>query len=324
MRRRGFFEPLQLKVIAGSGKVPPLADLLQALDFESAAEAKLDPALFAEIAGGDRSALERITFRPRMMVNTTGLDLTSELLGAKLFAPIFAGPMGNLKRFHPEGEVAAARGASAAKAPFVLSADSDCSIQEVAAALKSPWWYQVYANAAPVAAKEKIRQASEAGAKALVITATGPVREWAAVEALRKGMKLPVVLKGVVSAAEAKAALEHGVQGIVVSRPARPGAAGLASPMESLASVVDPVAGRVPVLIDGGFRRGGDVLKALATGASAVLLGRPVVWALSAYGAEGVQSMLETTQTDLARDMAMCGKVNLKALDRTVIRVHKA
>ena len=61
-----------------------------------------------------------------------------------------------------------------------------------------------------------------------------------------------------------------------------------------------------------------------ATGASAVLLGRPVVWALSAYGAEGVQSLLETTQTDLARDMAMCGKINLKALDRTVIRVHKA
>ena len=328
MKRRIFLEPLQVKVgNAGTGKVPPLADMLHALDYEAAAQAKLSPALFTAVAGGDRRFLERITFRPRMMVNTTGLDLASDLLGAKLFAPVFVGPVANLKRFHPEGEVAMARGASAAKALFVLSSDSSFTINEVAAAVtnNSPWWYQVYADAPAVATKDKIGQAAEAGAKALVITATSVAKDLAAVNALRKGVTLPVVLKGVMTPAEAKAALDNGVNAIVVSHPGKLSPpAGSASPLESLAAVVDIVAGRIPVLIDGGFRRGGDVLKALATGASAVLLARPIVWALSAYGSEGVQSLLETTQTDLARDMAMCGKVNLKALDRTLLRVHNA
>jgi 4-hydroxymandelate oxidase len=308
-----------------SARVPPLSDMINALDYEASAKARLDPSLFALIAGGDRRALERITFRPRMMVNTTGLDLTSELLGAKLFAPILVGPMADLKRFHPEGEVAMARGASAAKAAFVLSSECSVPVGEVAAVATSPWWYQVYADASPAASRDKIDQAAEAGAKALVITTIRVAKDWPAVSALRKGVKMPVVLKGVMTPAEAGAAVNQGVQAIVVSRPGkRQSATGLASPMEMLAAVVDIVAGRIPVLIDGGFRRGGDVLKALATGASAVLLARPVVWALSAYGSEGVQSLLETTQTDLARDMAMSGKVNLKALDRTLIRVHGA
>lgn len=324
MKRRTFLEPLQVRVATASAKVPPLGDMLHALDFEAAAKAMLDPALFAAVAGGDRRALERITFRPRMMVNTMGLDLSSELLGAKLFAPIFVGPIANLKRFHPEGEVAMARGASAAKAPFVLSSESSFSIKEVAAVAASPWWYQVYTDAAPAASKDKISQAAEAGAKALVLTAISVAKDWAAVDNLRKGITIPVALKGVMTATEAKAAVERGVQAIVVSHPGRQPATGMASPMESLAAVVDAAAGRIPVLIDGGFRRGGDVLKALATGACAVLLARPAAWALSAYGSDGVKSLLETTQTDLARDMAMCGKINLKVLDRALIRVHKA
>ena len=76
------------------------------------------------------------------------------------------------------------------------------------------------------------------------------------------------------------------------------------------------------MLVDGGFRRGTDILKALAFGAQAVLVGRPVMWGLAAYGAEGVQGVLEMLQTELARYMAMCGKSNLGMLDRTLLRVH--
>jgi isopentenyl diphosphate isomerase/L-lactate dehydrogenase-like FMN-dependent dehydrogenase len=76
------------------------------------------------------------------------------------------------------------------------------------------------------------------------------------------------------------------------------------------------------VLTDGSFRRGTDVLKALAFGAKGVLLGRPVMWGLAAYGEAGVQSVVEMAQTELARYMAMCGKVNLAALDRTAVKVH--
>jgi 4-hydroxymandelate oxidase len=82
------------------------------------------------------------------------------------------------------------------------------------------------------------------------------------------------------------------------------------------------VGGKVPILIDGSFRLGSDVLKALALGARAVLLGRPALWGLAAYGAEGVQSVVELIQSSFARDMAMCGKVSVKTLDRTVVRIH--
>ena len=99
---------------------------------------------------------------------------------------------------------------------------------------------------------------------------------------------------------------------------------GLAPPLEMLPGVVEAVGKRVPVMIDGNFRRGSDMFKALALGARAVLVGRPVVWGLAAYGAEGVQSVLEMLQTELARDMAQCGKPNLKTLDATVLKVHEA
>jgi 4-hydroxymandelate oxidase len=77
------------------------------------------------------------------------------------------------------------------------------------------------------------------------------------------------------------------------------------------------------VLIDGSFRRGSDMLKALALGAKAVLLGRPPLWGLSAYGAQGVQHVLELLQLELARDMAMCGRATLKDLDSTLVRIHR-
>jgi len=92
----------------------------------------------------------------------------------------------------------------------------------------------------------------------------------------------------------------------------------------NLAAIVDAVGGTVPVLVDGSFRRGTDIFKALAFGAKAVLVGRPVMWGLAAYGAEGVQSVVEMLQTELARYMAMCGRVNLAMLDRSALQVHAA
>ena len=88
-------------------------------------------------------------------------------------------------------------------------------------------------------------------------------------------------------------------------------------------SIAAAVGGKLPILIDGSFRRGSDVLKALALGAQAVLLGRPALWGLAAYGAEGVQNVVELIQSEFARDMAMCGKVNVKALDPSVVRIHR-
>ena len=221
------------------GRIAPARELVNTFEFEAMAQRSLSAAAFAEIAGSDRSAFERITFRPRMMVNTTQLDLTTELFGQRLFAPILVGPASGQKRFHAEGELASVRGASAAKTAMVVSGRASYPIDEIAAQPATTLWYQVYPEPDTDAQRRRIDRAVGLGCKALCITIGGA-----------------------------------------------------------------------------------DILKALALGARAVMLGRPALWALAAYGSAGVQAVLELLQTELARDMAMCGKPNLKSLDPGLVKIH--
>src|SRR5579859_4928317 len=115
----------------------PLNELLNAFEFEAFAKLNLRAATYREIAGGDRAAFDRITFRPRMMVNTTKLDLTLDLFGQSLFAPILVGPVSEQKRFHADGELAMVRGASAAKAPMIISSQSSFPVDQIAAQSKT-------------------------------------------------------------------------------------------------------------------------------------------------------------------------------------------
>ena len=302
------------------GRIAPARELVNTFEFEAMAQRSLSAAAFAEIAGSDRSAFERITFRPRMMVNTTQLDLTTELFGQRLFAPILVGPTSEQKRFHPEGELASVRGASAAKTAMVVSSRASYPIQEIAAQPATTLWYQVYPEPDADAQRRRIDEAVELGCKALCITVGGA--DWSAIDRLRQGLRIPVVLKGIMSPEEARAAIGKGIDGIVVSNYGGQAASGMAAPIEVLPAIAEAVAGKAPILIDGSFRRGSDILKALALGARAVMLGRPPLWALAAYGSAGVQTMLEMLQTELARDMAMCGKPNLKSLDPGVVKIH--
>jgi 4-hydroxymandelate oxidase len=313
------------------GRIPPVQELLNAEEFEGVAGRKLDSLTFAEVAGSDRTAFDRITFRPRLMIDSRQMDLSTTLLGASLFTPIVIGPLSMQKRFHPEGELAMARGASAAKALMVVADRSSYPIDQIAAQAKCPLWYQVYLEPDMKALRTRVERAVGAGCRALCVTVNAgnpgpPITagiDWSAIDRLRKGIAVPLVLKGVMSPDEALKTVDVGAAGMVVSNYAVPSVPGVASPIEVLPSIVDAVAGRAPVLIDGSFRLGSDVLKALALGAQAVLLGRPALWGLAAYGAEGVQTVVELIQTGFARDMAMCGKVNVKSLDRSVVTIHR-
>jgi 4-hydroxymandelate oxidase len=300
-----------------AGRIAPARELVNTFEFEAMAQRSLNAAAFAEIAGSERSAFERITFRPRMMVNTVNLDLTTELFGQPMFAPILVGPTSEQKRFHAEGELATARGAAAAKTTMVVSSRASYSLREIAAQAGAVLWYQAYPEPDADAGRRRIEEAVGLGCKALCITAGST--DWASIDRLRQGVRVPCILKGVMSAEEARAAMARGMDGMVVSNYR---AGGMAAPMEVLPAIVQAVGGKVPVLIDGSFRRGSDILKALALGARAVLLGRPVLWALAAYGSAGVQALLEMLQTELGRDMAMCGKPNLKSLDVGVVKIH--
>lgn len=321
--------------IAGEppGRIPPVQELVNTEEFETIAQRKLDSRTFAEIAGSERAAFERITFRPRMMVDTTKMDLTIDLFGQSLFTPILIGPLSLQKRFHPEGELAMVRGASAAKASLVVAGNSSYPIDQIAAQAKTPLWYQVYLQPDLGEVRMRVQKAVEAGCKVLCVTLTaerapdGPTPtvgvDWRGVDRLRQGISVPVVLKGVMSPEEAQKAVSMGAQGMIVSNYSAHPIPGVASPIAVLPSIVDAVGGKVPILIDGSFRLGSDVLKALALGARAVLLGRPALWGLAAYGAPGVQNVVELIQSGLARDMAMCGKLNIRSVDRSLVTVHR-
>jgi 4-hydroxymandelate oxidase len=265
-----------------------------------------------------------------MNIPTRDLDLTSTLFGDQHFTPIIVGPIADQKRFHPDGEVAMARGASAAKAAMVVSSDASLPLATIAQAATTPLWLQVYANSPKV--KDVLAEASAAKAKAVIVTinagtsANGPSTrapiDWSAVDAVVKGTTLPVIVKGVTSPQDAKEAAARGARGVVVSNYRGGNAASLPGTLLMIQPVVQAVGDRIPVLADGSFRRGTDILKALGLGAKGVLIGRPVMWGLAAYGADGVQGVVEMLQTELARYMCMCCRPSLAAVNASLVRVH--
>ena len=142
---------------------------------------------------------------------------------------------------------------------------------------------------------------------------------WETMDWIRSLSKLPIVLKGILAPEDARLAVEHGASAVAVSNHGGRNLDTVPATIEALSGVVDAVAGRVPVLFDGGVRRGIDVVKALALGARAVMIGRPYLWGLAAQGAEGVQRVVEMLRLELSASMALLGAPSLEALDRHVL-----
>src|SRR3954471_7725209 len=150
-----------------AARLAPRDELVNILEYEDEARKKLSPATYTLIAGGDRAMFDRITLRPRMLVPTLDMDLSQTILGETHFVPILVGPVSDQKRFHPDGELATAKGATAAKALMIVSSHSSVPLDQIAPQAQG-FWYQVYASDA--AAKTQITAGVEAGAKAVVIT----------------------------------------------------------------------------------------------------------------------------------------------------------
>ena len=146
-----------------------------------------------------------------------------------------------------------------------------------------------------------------------------PKVTWKEIEWLRGMTKLPVVLKGILNADDAVRGVELGVAGVVVSNHGGRNLDTLPATIEALPEVVARVGGRVPVLVDGGIRRGTDVLKALALGASAVLIGRPYLYGLAVGGAEGVTRVVNILRREFEMAMALTGRTSLAQIDASVI-----
>lgn len=314
---------------------PPPTELVNVAQFEEEARSALPPAEFETIAGGDREAFERFTLHPRLGEPTLDMDLTARVLGQALYTPIIVGPMAGLGRYHAGAEVEMIRGAEASFTLTVVSAQSSQSISEIASAASDPFWFNVYS--VQTDAVEKVRGAVGAGATGVWVTTgvsaaaaqspgisamAAPI-DWDAVQRIRDAAGVPVGVKGIRTVADASAAVERGFESLVVSDFGADVAARSSTPMDMLPTIVDEVGGRASVLIDGGFRRGTDVLKALILGAHAVMISRPIAWGLAAYGAEGVQVVLQRIQVELARNFGLIGASNPGELTRPLIRRHE-
>jgi len=144
---------------------------------------------------------------------------------------------------------------------------------------------------------------------------------WQFINELTAYAKVPVLVKGILTPEDASLAIEHGASGIVVSNHGGRYLEFAPSTLEALPEIVEAVQGRIPVLMDGGIRRGTDVLKALAIGAKAVLIGRPPLWGLGSFGQAGVSRVLEMLQTELALAMGLSGCPNLASINRSLIQL---
>lgn len=148
-----------------------------------------------------------------------------------------------------------------------------------------------------------------------------PNMTWDYVDWLKSACSLPVILKGILTAEDARLSVERGVDAVIVSNHGGRQLDSVLPTIEALPSVVEAVQGKIPVLMDGGIRRGSDVLKALGLGAKAILIGRPYVWGLAAFGQIGVQRVVELLRAELVLSMGLAGKPTLASIDRSLTRL---
>jgi isopentenyl diphosphate isomerase/L-lactate dehydrogenase-like FMN-dependent dehydrogenase len=146
-----------------------------------------------------------------------------------------------------------------------------------------------------------------------------PNMTWEFVDRLRRATALKLLIKGIDTREDARLAVEHGIDGILVSNHGGRATETGRSTIEALPEVVNEVRGRIPVFLDGGVRRGTDVFKALALGAKAVGIGRPFLWGLGAFGQAGVDRVLEILQGELKLAMGNCGTQTVAAIDRSYV-----
>src|SRR5262245_4527685 len=369
-------------------------------DLRTAARRRLPRALFDYIDGGaedevtmraNTADFQRYRFRPRALVDVSGRDQSTTVLGIPVPSPLILAPTGFTGMFWPRGEAVAARAAGRKGVIFTASTMSICSMEEIAQAATGPIWYQLYVWRDREIVRMLIERAKAAGYRALVVTVDTPVlgqRErdvrsglvlpprltamslldtlwrvswlrgflshprptfgnfvgvpgvshdaislatfttkqfsasigWEDIDWYRSIWPGPIALKGIMSAEVARAATDRGIEAIIVSNHGGRQLDHAPSPIEVLPEIVDAVGGRAEVILDGGVRRGGDVVKAIALGARACMIGKAFNYGVAALGERGVELAIDILAREIDRTLALIGRPTLAALDRTAVQ----
>jgi len=298
----------------------------------------------AGLEGGvsrNRESLDAVRLVPRIMRDVREVTHGTSLLGEEVAFPLVLAPSAVQRLAHPEGELATARAARQAGLLMILSMNASTTMEEVAAQ-EVAFWMQLYVSPDRGHMEEILQRAAAAGAKGLCLTvdhAGTPTRlrelhqplvippevgfahlaedpalrgidrglTWDAIDWIRSVSSLPIVLKGVLHPDDVRIAADHGVDAVVVSNHGGRQLDGTVSAYDVIGPILEANAGRMEVLADGGIRSGTDLLKVLALGARAGLIGRPVWWGLAAAGEAGVRRVIELVTLELVESMRLCG-----------------
>jgi L-lactate dehydrogenase (cytochrome) len=341
----------------------------------------------------NRAALDRLHFRPRVMIDVDQRSLATEVVGQRVSMPRAIAPTGLTGLQHGSGEIHGARAAARAGIPFCLSTMSICSIEQVKAASEAPFWFQVYVMRDRGFTRELIVRAREAGCSALMLTADltiqgqrhreiknglsvppkitlrnlfdiaskprwawnvlrapsrsfgnldgriggadslttlaqwiasqfDPTLTWRDLAWIRELWPGKLIVKGIMDREDARLAADHGVDAIVVSNHGGRQLDGAPAAIEVLPAIVDAVGDRLEVLFDSGITSGQDLLKALALGARAGLIGKAFLYGLGAGGEAGVTQAIEIIRRELSVSMALTGQCDARHIAPDVLLPH--
>lgn len=301
----------------------------------------------------NRRALDRLAIEQRILVDVREIDLSTEMLGVPLSSPIIVAPVGGLFRIHPEGDPEMARGCGRTNTAFTVSGVAGFSPEEIAAAASGPLIYQIYHHGDHDWAREWLGRVQRAGFQLICLTVDNPIysrrerdirnryssrtrREgsiihpdplypmrltWDDVRFLRDIVHVPFGIKGVLHVEDAERCIQEGVDFLWVSNHGGRQLDDTRATVDALEDIVRVVNGRVPIVVDGGFRRGNDVIKALALGATAVAMGRVPVWGLASGGADGVAQVLKILREEMRLGLGMAGQTSVRGLPREMVRL---
>jgi 4-hydroxymandelate oxidase len=324
-------------------------------DYEPVAREHLSPDVYDYYAGGagdewtleeNRRAFGRWVLRPRFLRGAGAADTSATIFGEPVAMPVLVAPWGFQRLAHPEGELATARAAGSAGTIMVVSTTALDILEQVAAAGTGAKWWQLYLFEDRAVSTDVLARVVAAGYRAICWTVDFPVNglrhrdtrsgfelplglptsdhvfdgaiTWDDVGWIRdRAPGLPLLVKGILTAEDARLAVDCGADGVVVSNHGGRQLDSSPAGLDALPEVVDAVAGRVPVLMDGGVRRGTDVVKALALGAAAVMVARPLVWGLAAAGEDGVTGVLEILRAELENALSLTGCLRVDEIGRS-------
>jgi isopentenyl diphosphate isomerase/L-lactate dehydrogenase-like FMN-dependent dehydrogenase len=365
-------------------------------DFRRRAARRLPPMVFDFIDGGadeeftvreNRRAFDDLAFVARVLAGVGERNQEVEILGRKLSLPVMLAPTGLARVAGRGGEIAAARAAAAHGTLSITANGTSIPLEQVAASVEEPGWFQVYLFRDRAITLRLIEAAKRAGFTALVVTADGPVpsnrerdrrhglslpvrprpravagvisrprwmldlftspplttasivefsqsdgdlaaaaasmfndaQAWDEIEWIRKAWDGPLVVKAIMCREDAEIAADVGADGIVVSNHGGRQCDSLPATIDVLPEIVDAVGSRVDVLMDSGVRRGTDVVKALALGAKACLVGRPWLYGLASGGEQGIGAMLDGFQLEIDKTLALIGRRSAAELDPSIL-----